>query len=301
MLMAVWFSQLKLFKDIAQHRSVSKGAAMNGISQSAASQQILEIEKLLDVKLFDRSTRPLVLTPAGKLHYDFCRDVLRRKEEFDVALEALHQQVEGTVRLASIYSIGLSEMWRLEEEFTRRFPFARVRADYMRPQRVYEVVAADEADLGLVSYPEATKEIAVIPWREEEMVVACAPTHHLARQDEIHPKLLQGVDFIGFDEDLPIRREIDRFLREHDVRVNYIMSFDNLQVMKEAIALGAAVSIAPERVLRAEIELGKLVAIPLEPPGLSRPLGILQRRKKQQSRAVRAFLDLLQESPKRGQ
>ena len=62
---------------------------------------------MLGIELLDRSTRPLVVTPAGQLYADFCRDVLRRKEEFEVALDQLKQEVEGTVRVASIYSVGL--------------------------------------------------------------------------------------------------------------------------------------------------------------------------------------------------
>ena len=101
---------------------MSKGAAHCGVSQSAASQHVQEVERRLGVALFDRSKRPLELTPAGKLYADFCRDVLRREEEFQLALEWLKGEVEGTVRVASIYSIGLSEMSRLQEEFAARYP-----------------------------------------------------------------------------------------------------------------------------------------------------------------------------------
>src|SRR5579864_7980528 len=151
---SVSHESLKLFKDIAQNRSFSRAAAMNGVSQSAASQHIQDLEKTLGTVLLDRSTRPLVVTPSGKLYEEFCRDVLRRKEEFEAALERLTQQVEGTVRVASIYSIGLSEMAQLEEEFSKRQPQAQLSVEYLRPEKVYSAVLADEADLGLVSYAE---------------------------------------------------------------------------------------------------------------------------------------------------
>ena len=85
------------------------------------------------------------------------------------------------MRVASIYSVGLSEMVELEEEFARRQPAARLEVEYLRPEKVYEAVLADEADLGLVSYPEPSREITVIPWRQEEMVLAASPYHPLAR------------------------------------------------------------------------------------------------------------------------
>src|ERR1700730_14546564 len=106
----VIFADCKLFRDIVQSRSLSRGAALNGISQSAASQHIQELEKRFDLMLLDRSVRPLEITPAGKLYLDFCRDVLRREEQFLSDCESLKESVEGNVRVASIYSIGLSEM-----------------------------------------------------------------------------------------------------------------------------------------------------------------------------------------------
>lgn len=292
------YENLKLFKDIAQNRSFSRGAALNEVSQSAASQHIQELEKTLGTVLLDRSTRPLVVTPAGQLYSEFCRDVLRRKEEFEAALDRLKQEVEGTVRIASIYSIGLSEMAQLEQEFSRRHPEARLSVEYLRPEKVYAAVLADEADLGLVSYPEASREITVIPWRKEEMVLAASPYHALASLGRVLPKDLNGVEFVGFDEDLPIHREVDRFLREQGVEVAETLHFDNLQMIKEAVAHRAGVSILPARILRDEVMQGRLTAIPIAASELYRPLGIIHRKKKQFNPVAQAFLALLREAPR---
>jgi DNA-binding transcriptional LysR family regulator len=291
----VTYESFKLFRDIAQTRSFSRGAALNSVSQSAASQHVQDLERSLGIILLDRSTRPLVVTPAGQLYNDFCRDVLRRKEEFEVTLDRLKHDVEGTIRVASIYSVGLSEMAQLESEFARRQPKAHLEVEYLRPEKVYSAVLADEADLGLVSYPETSREITVIPWRQEQMVLAASPDHALARRGRITAKDLNGVDFIGFDDELPIRREVDRFLREHQIDVTQTLHFDNLQMIKEAVAHHAGVSILPARILRDEIEQGRLVAIPLASAQLFRPLGIIHRKKKRFHAAAQAFLELLRE------
>jgi LysR family transcriptional regulator, transcriptional activator of the cysJI operon len=289
--------QLKLFKDIAHTRSVSRGAALSSISQSAASQRLQDLEQEAGVTLLDRTTRPLTVTDAGRLYLEMCRDILSRQEEFQAELDGLKARVAGRVSVASIYSVGLSEWAQLEEEFNRRYPEAIVDVQFLRPEKVYEAVVSDVADLGLVSYPEGTREIVVIPWRKEQMVVAASPYHPLASKSEIVPSDLDGVDFIGFDEDLPIRREVDRFLREHHVHVNFTVHFDNLQMIKEAVAHGSGVSIVPARIMEAEIAQGRLVPIAIAGPELYRPLGIIHRRKKRFHRAAQAFLDLLQEQP----
>jgi DNA-binding transcriptional LysR family regulator len=291
------FENLKLFRDIAQTKSISRGAALNDISQSAASQYIQEMERRLGVTLLDRTTRPLALTQAGKLFYELCRDALRREEQFEVQLESLKGLVEGTVRVASIYSIGLSEMSRVQEEFVARFPNAQLHVDYLRPDKVYETVLADQADLGLVSYPVASKDLAVIPWREEEMTVAAPPTHALAQKPVLVPADLEGQDFVSFDEDLIIRRELDRFFRGQGIEMRVAMQFDNIQMIKEAVALGSGISILPARTMQAEIAQGRLVSIPLHAPGLVRPVGVVHRKRKRFNHATQAFLDLLLEQP----
>ncbi|MCS7314220.1 MAG: LysR family transcriptional regulator [Bryobacterales bacterium] len=286
-------AHLRLFLDIAHTRSLSRAAALNGVSQSAATQHVQELERRLGVALLDRSHRPIVLTPAGRLYYEFCRDVVRRQEEFAAALQQLKGTVEGVVRVAAIYSVALSEMASLREDFARRFPGASLEVEYLRPEKVYEAVESGRADLGLVSYAESTRQIVARPWRQERMVVAAVPWHALAARPALRPADLQGASFVTFDEDLPIRRHIDQFLREHAVEVRVVLHFDNIPAVKEAVAAGAGVSILPWPMLQEEVRQGRLVAIRLEPAPV-RPLGIIHLRRKKFSPATQAFLDLLE-------
>ena len=142
--------------------------------------------------------------------------------------------------MVSIYSVGLERDEPPQESSSRRrYPTAQLHVEYMRPDKIYEAVRDDAADLGLVSYPESSREIAAIPWRQEEMHVAVPPNHPFAARAEVYPADLNGYDFIGFDEDLRIRRELDRFLRAQGIEVNLVMHFDNIQMIKEAVALGS--------------------------------------------------------------
>lgn len=291
----VGLSNLRLIRDVAQHRSISKAARLNEISQSAASQQIQELERELDATLFDRNTRPLTVTPAGRLYVDYCRDVLRRYEEFEASLGRLNEETRGSVRLAAIYSVGLSEMGEIEARFAARYPQAHLQVSYLRPERVYAAVLQDEADLGLVSYAESSREILALPWRDEEMVVAVAPSHRLASLPAVPASSLNGEQFVDFDEDLPIHTHVARYLREHRVSVHATLRFDNLQVIKEAVAHGAGISIMPRRVMRQDVAQGRLVAIALDPAELYRPVGIIHRRRKTFNNVATGLLGLLQE------
>ena len=291
--MRVGLSEHKLFKEIATTKSLTRAAAHCEVSQGAVSQHVQEVERRLGVDLLDRTKRPLQLTAAGRLYAEYCRDILRREEEFVLALDGLKKEIDGNVRVASIYSIGLSEMTHLQEAFAQKYPGVNLNVEYMRPGKIYEAVRDDVVDLGLVSYPEASREIATRPWREETMQVAAHPQHRLSGLDEVNPADLNGENFIGFDEDLTIRRELDRFFRVQEVEVNMVMHFDNIQTIKEAVALGSGISILPERTMVKEIEQGRLVAVRLNAPGLVRPVGVVHRRRKKFSRAAWGFLELL--------
>jgi len=285
----------RLIRDAAHYRSISKAARLNGISQSAASQQIQEREREMGVELFDRRRRPLSPTPAGKLYVDYCRETLRRQDEMLASIELLKQHANGVVRLAAIYSVALSEMAEIEAAFAQRFPQGELRVSYLRPERVYEAVGEDEADIGLVSYAESTRDVVALPWRLEEMVVAVAPQHPLAHAHAVTAERLNGEVFIGFDQDLPIQAQIDRYFREHKVSVHTALRFDNLQMIKEAVAHGAGVSIMPRRVLREELQQRRLAVLNLKPAELFRPVGIIHRRRKVFNAVAEGLLTLLQE------
>ncbi len=285
---------VRLIRDVAYHRSISKGARLSELSQSAASQAIQEVEREAGIELFDRRTRPLTVTDAGKLYVEYCRDVLRRQEELAASINRLKEEVNGRVRVAAIYSVGLSDMAEIEANFGQLYPGTTLEISYLRPERVWESVSEEGADLGLMSYAESSREIVALPWRDEEMVVAVAPDHSLAGRSRILPSALTGEAFIGFDEDLPIQEQISRFLRDNHVAVETTLRFDNIEMIKQAVTHGAGVSIMPKRVMKADIASGRLVCLRLKPANLYRPVRIIHRRRKVFSTATEALLMLLQ-------
>ncbi|WP_080507448.1 LysR family transcriptional regulator [Bryobacter aggregatus] len=294
MLPVVQLEHMRLFRDIAHSRSVSRGAQLNKVSQSAASQHLQELERVFGIVLLDRSTRPIRVTPAGQAYLEFCREVLRRKVEFEAEIDELKRSTSGEVRVASIYSVGLSKMNRLEQEFRERYKDSQLRVEYLRPEKVYEAVREERADIGLVSYPLSNREVKALPWRNEQMVLAMSNGHVLANMKRVTPARLDAMAFVAFDRDLPIRKDIDTYLKENGAEVDVVMNFDNMQMVKEAVELGSGVSIVPRAMIEKELDEGRVKAAELS-PSLIRPLGIIHRRNSKMSRAVKAFLDLLQE------
>lgn len=284
---------LKIFCDVVRQRSFSRAADENNMSQSGASQLVHQLEERLGVKLIDRSKRPFVLTPEGRLYYEGCRGLVERYFSLEDKVRTLHREVAGRVRVASIYSAGLHHMNRSIQLFMGDHPKANVRLEYLHPHRVYEAVESDTADLGLVSYPRSSRSIQAEPWRIEPMVFVCAPEHRLARRKRIALEDLDGEGFIGFDDDLTIRREIDRVLHQHHLDVRYAMEFDNIETIKRAIEINTGVGLLPEPTVVHEVESGSLVSVPLAGDELVRPLGIIRRRGKELSPTARLFIEHL--------
>jgi DNA-binding transcriptional LysR family regulator len=185
-------------------------------------------------------------------------------------------------------------MSRYVERFARLYPQANIRLAYLHPDRVAESVLNEEADIGLISYPKTAKDLVALPWREEMMVLACPPGHRLAGRVSVTGRDLARERFIAFDEALTIRKEIDRHLRKHDVEVQVVMAFDNIETIKRAVELQEGVSILPEPAIQNEVRAGSLLAIPLTSPTLIRPLGIIHRRSGELSRTARRFVELIQ-------
>ena len=290
---------LRLYCDVVRLRSFSRAATASGVSQSAASQAIQQLEAELDATLLDRSCRPLAPTAEGRGFYDACRGLLAGFEKARADLAASRQRVEGTVRVAAIYSVGLHDMSRHMQPFMAAYPNARVLLECLHPHKVVEAVLNDEADLGILSYPPSSRALQVLPLREEPMMVVTHPSHPLARRRRVSPADLDGARFVAFDHDLPIRRAIDRALKQHGVKVDVAMEFDNVETIKQAIGIAAGISILPAPTVQKESEMRTLAAVELALPGLVRPVAIIHRRGRHLTAAVSRFIAQLRDDDAR--
>ncbi len=286
---------LRIFCDVVQHQSFSRGAKINDVSQSAATQSIHRVEEHFGAQLVDRSKRPFVLTPEGQACYEGFREVLELYDSVEARVRSLRMEISGSVRVASIYSVGLHDMSRCMQDFMRQYPKAKVRLEYLRPNKVFDAVLNAEVDLGIMSYPTASPDVNVIPLRSERMVVVCQPGHPLTSFEAVTAEQLRNQDFVAFDRDLSIRKEIDRHLRQRSVNIHIVMEFDNIETIKQAVQIGAGVSILPEPTVRAEVQSGSLVAVRLIAPELRRPIGIIHRQRKVFTPTAAKFVELLQQ------
>ena len=292
--------EAEIFREVATRRSFSRAADALEMSQPAVSQTVGNLEKRLGVKLLDRSTRPCHLTEPGRVLLDGCRDLLDGFRQLEDRVKGVAGRVTGRLCVSSIYSVGLLQGPAVEE-FERRFPDVALRLEYGHPEDVYDAVSADEAELGLVSYPRCGGAFACIAWEVEPVVLAVRPQHPFAGRGSVKPDALAGEPLVSLHPRLTLRRKADRWLKAEGVDPEIVYEFDNLETVKRAVEAGAGVALLPEPSVRREVELGTLVAVRIEGVEWTRPLGIVHRKRRPLSAAAQAFADLLLElSPPAG-
>src|SRR2546428_5756812 len=168
---AVHLETLRLYCDVVRLRSFSRGATQNFVSQSAASQAMQQLEAELGVSLLDRSKRPFVVTPEGQAFYEACRGLLESWDKAKAGIAAAKARVDGTVRVAAIYSVGLHDVSRHVQRFMSLYPEARVQLECLHPHKVVEAGLQGGAEGRVVFLPPTERAPPIGPLRGPRMGV----------------------------------------------------------------------------------------------------------------------------------
>jgi DNA-binding transcriptional LysR family regulator len=166
----------KVFRDLVESRSFSKAASLNFITQSAVSQQVRAMEERFRVPLIERSNKRFGLTREGQLLYESSKLIIFQFDSLQHQLSEMRNIVSGTIRLSTVYSIGLHELPPYLKRFLREFPSVNVHVEYRRSNQVYEEVIEGTSDLGLVAFPVQKKTLKIEPFRKDRLVLICVPS-----------------------------------------------------------------------------------------------------------------------------
>ena len=285
---------LRTFCDLVETGSFSKAAEANGISQPAVSQQLAAIEGSTGVSLVNRGGGFTAPTDAGMIFYRGAKEIIGRYDQIFAEIRSAENAVRGTLRVGTIYSIGFYLLAPYVRKFLEAHPEVNLDVTYSRWHQITAAVLNDEMDLGIIAFPEKHQSIKVIPLATEQMVLVCSPSHRLANRKRIDPSDLKDERFVAFEANVPTRRFIDRVLKRCRVAVNVVMEFDNTDTLKRAIEVDSGLGILPEGNVKREIATGYLCSVPfIDPSKWVRKIGIIQRRGKTTTQAVRMFLRVL--------
>ncbi len=284
---------LKVFCDLVESQSFSQSAIRNFITQSAVSQQVRNLEARFDTPLLIRNGRSVTPTTSGRILYEAAREILDRFERMQSEIKSSGSEMSGSVKVATIYTVGLYEMSMVIKTFLKAYPKVNLEVEYLRANRVYEYCQRGLVDIGVVTYPQARKGIRTIPLPSDRLVLICPPDHLFARRRNIELGRLDGENFVSFTRDLPSRRALDKVLRDHKVKVRTVMEFDNIETIKRSVEIGAGVAIVPLMSVQREVQSGTLAQVQFKGESFYRPLAILVRQNREVTPAAQKFIDLM--------
>ena len=284
---------LKIFSDLVEKKSFSEAAKANDITQSAVSQQLRTIEKHFDTVIVDRSQKQLRLTEEGqKIHRD-SQEILRLYEKLSREISEMGDVFNGTIHVASTYSIGLHVLPDYIKSFIRSYPNVNVRLDYNRTDKVYEDIISNNADVGLVAYPQAHKLLEFKPFREESLVLVCSLESKFAQRKTIQLKELSGQEIVSFESPMPAHKALLKLLEEENISFEITKQFDNVEMIKHAVEIDCGVALLPVSAVENDIDKRPFRVIEFKNSPYKVSLASVHRKGKILSASVEKFIELL--------
>lgn len=293
MLFNMHVENFKIFSDLVESESFSRAAKLNGITQSAVSQQLRAMEKHFSILIVDRSQKQFRLTREGQKLYESAKEILYLYEKLNSELLEMKKVISGTIHISTVYSIGLHELPPYVKAFLSKYPEVNIRVEYRRANNVYEDILTNSIDLGLVAYPQKHKQLEVLPFHDDILILVVSPEHPLAGTKNITLQEIADQKFVGFEPDIPTRKATDQIFRDEGIEMEPVMEFDNVETVKRAVEINAGIAILPQTTVTREEAQGLLKVIKFKNKTYKRPLALIHRKGRVLTPAMKKLIDLL--------
>lgn len=262
------------------------------MTQPAVTFQIRQMEEYLNTRLFDRTHNRITLTETGHAVKAYADRILELYKEMDNEVRTLIGDMQSPLIIGASTTIGEYFLPQIIGEFKTRFPEVIIRLGIANTNGVIELIEEGEIDIGIVEGPIANKTLATKPIWNDELVLACAVGHELAKQQTIDIDSILDYPFISREEGSGTREVLNDHLKEfgYDLdQLNIAMEFGSPESIKNVVAAGLGITIISAATMEKELALGTLCAIPLSKP-IDRPFTIIHKRQQFRMWAMGEFL-----------
>ncbi len=285
---------LRYLMAVAEHHSFTRAADALYVSQPTLSQQIKQLEDLLEVQLLDRSGRTVQLTSAGEVYLHYARRALCELDEGKRAIHELHDLSRGSLRLG-MTPISDYMATPLLDQFNSRYPGITVSTLEMPQGDIESALAENRVDIGIAFSSAASStvfsdEIDTHIMFIETLNLTVGKSHHLAAQTKpLNGEVLEQQPLGLLHSDYALRRHIDQYCSEQGITPRIVMEATSLSVIIEMVRRGRLATILPETIAHSQHGLH---SIPLQ-PGLPRhTITLICRKGAHKSPACLAFGEL---------
>lgn len=249
---------MRIFYSVAKNKSVTLAAKELYLTQPAVSIQIHLLEDDYGVKLFNRSGKGITTTEEGNLLFSYAEKILNLSDETDEALRQIKSLERGKVKIAAGRTIGAYYLPQLFESFTLKYPNIGIQMDIGSSSQVIEGILAFRNDIGFIGTDYFNKNLVVIPFTKDRLVLITPPDHELTHKKVISYKDLSGQKMIMREKGSGTRELIENELVNRKVSTETIMELGSNEAIKHAVEAGLGVSIISNNVIKREKDLGRV-------------------------------------------
>lgn len=279
--------QLEVFATIARTLNVSEAADLLGMSQSAASTALGELERRAGQKLFDRTGRSLKLNETGMTILPMALELLARASELDGRL-AGHDR-PGPLRLGATVTIGNYVAPRLIERYRASYPDATITLSVGNTAEICERIAEFDLDFGMVEGQYGDSRLQFDEWMQDELVVFCGPQHALAADRETNIEALLAAQWVVREKGSGTRQALDRAMAPYWSRWQIGMELQQMEAIKGVVEAGPLIGCLPRLALVDALLQGRLVELKVPALALMRKFYLVTHREKYRTAGMNAF------------
>ena len=286
-------NQLKLFYLAAKHGSLSAAAEAMFITQPAVTKGIQRLQEHYEIKLFNRFGRKMALTDAGEVLYGIAESIFEMENQAEESLRDFQQRKRGFIRILASESFGSYYLPFILDRFCMVNPKIRISMETLPTDLIVEKTAALSNDIGFISYPVPHKKLLSREVLEDSYQIIVPPGHPLALKPVIEPEDLAGHALIVHEQGSAPRKSIEEYIRRHNIHVSIPLELSSNEAIKTAVEEGLGVAVITRRVVSKEIGMGKLKAIPLSDPAMTRKFYLIHHKDKYISRPLQSLIDVV--------
>jgi DNA-binding transcriptional LysR family regulator len=282
--------QLEVFLAVAKAESVSRAAALLFMSQSAASGSLADLERQFDVRLFDRVGKRLQLSDFGRLVRVRAEAVLDQARELERAFQ--DRSVMGSLRIGATLTIGNYVAVALMARFIREHKGAEVSLALANMEEIARKVRNFEIDVGLVEGEIEPSDLEVSPWRDDELVVFCAPDHPFAKKRALNDEDLRQAAWIVREQGSGTRQTFDRAMRGLLSELNITLVLQQTEAIRGAVEAGLGVGCLSRLTVEDAVARGTLKLCKVPHRNFRRRFFFVLHKQKHRSAAISAWVEL---------
>ncbi|USK77280.1 selenium metabolism-associated LysR family transcriptional regulator [Peribacillus frigoritolerans] len=286
---------LKVFVTVIEQKNFSRAGDILNLSQPGVSLHIRNLENELGTKLIYRSPKQVQITEPGKILYRHAKQMLNHYETAKREINEFNNVVSGTMKIGASFTIGEYYLPKVLAEFAEQYPMVDIQIIISNSNDVIQGIRSNKLDIGLIEGETDYKDIDVMPFMNDEMIVVVPPDHPLSQMDLIEGNMLQNQTWVLREQGSGTRTYSDKLLSNLELNIKKTFIFTSIQGVKEAVMAGLGIALLSRLTVQKELKSNELKTFHLKNEPLIRPFSIVKKLDFEASKAMELFLRKVEE------